>query len=104
VFAVLAGLAAGLLAYHFLFATPPGFISEQQYRHLRIGQAQSSVIAQLGPPLGKGLLDFAALALPRAPAGLRCTYYQERDAMQDPDVFRLCYARGVLAFKALYLT
>jgi signal transduction histidine kinase len=74
-------------------------LADDRYQRLRIGQAQAQVEAVLPPhPVTGG---FRLIGEPAAPTGSECRYYHAGNGLTDlePQVYRLCFAGGVLVAK-----
>jgi hypothetical protein len=77
-----------------------GAISERDYLSIKVGESRVAVERALGTP-EHGMVDVTHL--PAAPAGTECAYYDDSsDAIQDGEIYRFCYAEGMLVLKAAY--
>ncbi|MFI5896577.1 sensor histidine kinase [Actinoplanes sp. NPDC051513] len=93
VLALLAALVAGQVA-----TVRRTGLADDRYASLRIGQPQAQVEPLLPPEVAQ---RFRLVDEPTAPAGSTCRYYHAGDALTDlePQVYRLCFAGGVLVAK-----
>lgn len=94
-----------LVNFLFFRQQPHGFISEQQYQSVRIGERQADVDRELGPADDGGIAwpGPPGSGLPPAAAGTNCVYYSETNSLTDPNIYRFCYADSLLAAKGEYL-
>jgi hypothetical protein len=80
------------------WAFPPGFLTDQQFGALRLGQTRSDIEHAVGQPQE----DSKAVQPSRLPSGTTCTYYEANGWSNLPSYFRLCYTNNVLSSKIEY--
>jgi hypothetical protein len=92
------GVVVVLLIVRQCSSSSPGFISDAQYRAIRIGASESELRTQFGAPL---TLDSIPAVLP-VPPGNECLYYSDDGTTIDDTTYRFCFKNGVLDLKDGY--
>jgi hypothetical protein len=101
VIGAMAVLVAIIVWFVVRWAFPGGFLTDQQFSALQLGQTRSNIERAVGPPKKDANLVQPADLLP----GMTCTYYDGTSSPSAPDIpsyVRLCYTNDVLSSKIEY--